>query len=305
MVQSSIPTPAATEKSAATDPAHGAEIPSRPRYHFANMDELAQSAHKMLLYMGNQVSKDLTIFNFIWSVKNFANAVPKDNGELGKVCKTLNSIQRDTAQIREKISKSSTSDSPDSAAIWRTFRAKDWQAGLKTASAPHSQGTTGSSSSGVMPSELGREYEITVKMRDEAVWEQLRQIKPLEIVQRAERARGEAVKKVNSPALAGAAIIAARQLPSGDVNLRAMDAAAAEVLRRYAAQWVEAFGGEASIRTPTWGVVVHGILIKSMDLNPESMAVTITQVLAQNQHTWGKDARISHIGWLIRPRVGK
>lgn len=78
MVQGGIPTPAATEKPATTDPARGAEIPSRPRYYFANMDELAQSAHEMLLYMGNQANRDPTIFNFIRSVKNFANAVPKD-----------------------------------------------------------------------------------------------------------------------------------------------------------------------------------------------------------------------------------
>jgi hypothetical protein len=306
MAQDGIPTPSPTEKSAATDPAPSVlGAPSRPRYHFANMDELAKSAQEMLLYMGNQANRDPTIFNFIWSVKNFANAVPKGDGELDKVWQALNSIQRDTAQIREKVSKSSTSDSSDSAAIWRTFRAKDWQASLKYASAPHSQGTTGSSTPGITPSELGRDSEITVKIRDEAVREQLRRSKPLDIVQRAERARGEAARKANSPALAGAAIIAARQLPSGDVSLRATDAAAAEVLRKYAAQWVEAFGGEASVRTPMWGVVVHGIPVKSMDLKPESAQAISTQILAQNQHTWGKDARIGHIGWLIRPRQGK
>lgn len=47
MAQGGTPMPAATEKSVATDPARSA-IPSRPRYHFANMDELAKSAHEML-----------------------------------------------------------------------------------------------------------------------------------------------------------------------------------------------------------------------------------------------------------------
>jgi hypothetical protein len=183
MAQGGISTPAVTEKSAALGSAPRVEIPSRPRYHFANMEELAQSAHEMLLYMRNQAIKDPTIFNFIRSVKNFASAVPKGNGELDNVWQALNSIQRDTIQIRDKISKSSTSESSDSAAIWRTFRAKDWQAGLKAASAPHSQGTTGSSTPGITPSELGRESEITVKIRDEAVRERLRQNKPLDIVQ--------------------------------------------------------------------------------------------------------------------------
>jgi aspartate aminotransferase-like enzyme len=42
-----------------------------------------------------------------------------------------------------------------------------------------------------------------------------------------------------------------------------------------------------------------------MDLNPESIKTIGTQILAQNLHTWGKDARIGHMGWLIRPRAGK
>jgi hypothetical protein len=137
MAQGGIPTPAATEKSAAMDPALGVlGALSRLCYHFANMDGLAQSAHEMLLYMGNQAIKDPMIFNFIWSVKNFVNAVPKGDGELDKVWQALNSIQRDTAQIWDKISKSSMSESSDSVVIWCTFQAKDWQVGLKVASAP-------------------------------------------------------------------------------------------------------------------------------------------------------------------------
>jgi hypothetical protein len=87
MAQGGVPTPNATEKSAGTDPVRGniTGFPSRPRYHFTNMDELAKSAQEMLCYMGNQAIKDPMIFNFIRSVKNFANAVPRGDGELDKV----------------------------------------------------------------------------------------------------------------------------------------------------------------------------------------------------------------------------
>jgi hypothetical protein len=35
------------------------------------------------------------------------------------------------------------------------------------------------------------------------------------------------------------------------------------------------------------------------------MAGVIDQLLADNRHHWGKDARIKHVGWLARPPVGK
>jgi len=60
------------------------------------------------------------------------------------------------------------------------------------------------------------------------------------------------------------------------------------------------------VRLPTWGLVAHGILIKSMDLfGLEAMRKTATQLQASNQHTWGQDARIMHLGWLIRPSKNK
>jgi hypothetical protein len=292
-------TPPATEKSASTG-VPGA--PSRPRFHSTNMDELAKSAQEVLNYMENKANNDPVVVNFIRNVKDLAETASK-NTQLDKVWKALDLIQRDTAQIRKDITKTSTSDSTDSALIWRTFRAKDWQAGIKSASAPLSQGT-GSSTPGITPAELGRDSEITVKIHDADIRDRLRRSKPLDIVHRVEQARGEAAKKTNSPALAGAAVIAARQLPSGDVSLRASSAAAAEVLRKYASHWMNVFGGEASIRTPTWGVVAHGIPVASMELKPDTMHKVIAPILAQNPQ-WGKDARINHIGWLVRPRKGK
>lgn len=292
-------TPPATEKSWATGVSG---VPSKPRFHSTNMEELANSAQEVLSYMETNANNDPIVFNFIRNVKALAETASK-NTELDKVWKALDSIQRDTAQIRKDINKTSTSDSTDSALIWRTFRAKEWQAGIKSASAPLSQGT-GSSISGITPAELGQDSEITVKVHDAEIRDRLRRSKPLDIVHRVEQARGEAAKKVNSSALAGAAVIAARQLPSGDVSLRASSAAAAEVLRKYASHWMTVFGGEASVRTPTWGVVAHGIPVASMELKPDTMHKVVAPILAQNPQ-WGKDARINHIGWLVRPRKSK
>ncbi|KAA8651264.1 uncharacterized protein ATNIH1004_000145 [Aspergillus tanneri] len=62
---------------------------------------------------------------------------------------------------------------------------------------------------------------------------------------------------------------------------------AAEVLRRHADGWVKVFGPGATIPVPTWGVVIHGVPIRSMNPSPETMQRVATQLTAANQHTWG------------------
>jgi hypothetical protein len=75
-------------------------------------------------------------------------------------------------------------------------------------------------------------------------------------VGRAERARAHAARSTPSLALAGHALIAARQLLSGDIVLRANHAAGAEILRMHCAGWVHTFGKSAWVRVPTWGIVI-------------------------------------------------
>lgn len=67
--------------------------------------------------------------------------------------------------------------------------------------------------------------EIVVKIRDVAIRTEMGKASPEAIVQRAERARAQAAKSIPSLALAGHAFIAARQLLSGDISLRAPHAA--------------------------------------------------------------------------------
>jgi flagellar motor component MotA len=55
-----------------------------------------------------------------------------------------------------------------------------------------------------------------------------------------------------------------KQLPSGDLCFQARSASGAEVLRRHADAWVQAFRKTAYVRMPTWGVVAHGIPVASI-----------------------------------------
>jgi hypothetical protein len=104
--------------------------------------------------------------------------------------------------------------------------------------------------------------------------------------------------------------LAVKQLPSGDLCFRARSASGAEVLRRHADAWVQAFGKTAYVSMPTWGVVAHGVPVVSIykdgaDITPELGRDVAAQLVAANQHTWRKDARILHLRWLVKPRKGK
>lgn len=79
----------------------------------------------------------------------------------------------------------------------------------------------------------------------------------------------------------------------------------AEVLCKYADDWVQAFGKEAHVRMLTWGVVAHGMSTQTMDLSPERLRTTADLLRGENQHTWGKDAENLHLSWLVKPRESK
>jgi hypothetical protein len=69
----------------------------------------------------------------------------------------------------------------------------------------------------------------------------------------------------------------------------------AELLRRHADTWVQAFGKTAYVRMPTWGVVTHGIPVASIhrdgaDITPELGRDMATQ-LAGGYPTHAREGR--------------
>jgi hypothetical protein len=154
---------------------------------------------------------------------------------------------------------------------------------------------------GVPFENLARDSKITVKIHEDDIRDQLRRLKPSAIIAKAERARETAARKASGGALVGTAFLAVKQLPSGDLCFRARSASGAEVLRRHADAWVQAFGKTAYVRVPTWGVVAHGIPVASIckdgaDITPTVGHEMAAQLVAANQHTGGKDTRILHLG---------
>ncbi|OQD64940.1 hypothetical protein PENANT_c416G08912, partial [Penicillium antarcticum] len=183
----------------------------------------------------------------------------------------------------------------NSAAAWRTFRAREWQRDLAKAAAPNTR-SNGTSSPGVPEIELREDREVIVKVGPNR--EQIRGLSPKDLVERAERQKTISARQ-SSGVLAGqASFVAARKLPSGDVAMIANSAAGAEVLRKYPT-WLRAFGPGSVIQEPSWGVVAYHIPVRSMKITPETMTDLAAELLRQNN--WGEDSGIQYLGWLTRP----
>ncbi|KAJ1706369.1 hypothetical protein NYO67_11485 [Aspergillus flavus] len=156
------------------------------------------------------------------------------------------------------------------------------------------------------PSELGKDCEVIVKLGDSATVETFRKLKHTEIRLRAERARLKGSKTDEAATLASTQFVAARQLKSGDLSLTLRNAKEAEIARCHRS-WVTSLGAKATIRLPTWGVVVHDFPVRSVgDLaQPRERDRVTKDLLAANRHAWG-EAEVAHLCWLTgTPTAGK
>jgi hypothetical protein len=187
--------------------------------------------------------------------------------------------------------------------ITTTNRIATYAQAAARAPPPGHASSNGTSTPGITPTELRKDREVIVKLGTKEAIQRFRSMTPKKIKDKAERARVRAARAQNSPPLAAAEIFAAGQLKSGDVQFVLGTAAHAEILRQND-EWVKYLSQGASVRTPTWGVVVHDIPGRACIL-PDNMTGVIDQLLADNRHHWGKDARIMHVSWLARPPVGK
>ncbi|KAJ5215295.1 zinc knuckle domain protein [Penicillium cinerascens] len=161
---------------------------------------------------------------------------------------------------------------------WR----RDWQRGLAKAASPSTR-SNGTSSAEVPDIEFREDRQVIVKVGSNR--EQIRGLSPRELVERAERQKVTTARQKKSAALAeGAAFIAARKLPSGDVTMVANSAAGEELLRKHTG-WLKAFGPASVVQEPSWGVVAYHVPVKSMKLTPETMTDVAAELLRQRSES--------------------
>ncbi|RAO74374.1 uncharacterized protein BHQ10_010386 [Talaromyces amestolkiae] len=217
-----------------------------------------------------------TFVNTIRNIQIYASSHGESTEAITDLRKLVEQIQWDMAIVRARTEPSTSSAttglSSDSATPWKEVNTRKWQNRLSIASPPLST-SVGTSTPGVTQAELSIDCEIVVKVRDEAIRKDLAKESPEQLVQRAERARA----------------------------LQTPHAVAAKVMRQHAEKWVRAFGDNAFVRVPTWGVVIDGVPVHTVNLKNEDFK---QQLIAQNQHSWGYpgvDIEIAYVGWLARP----
>ncbi|KAJ5639866.1 uncharacterized protein N7484_007728 [Penicillium longicatenatum] len=224
----------------------------------AKMDQLIAAANAVIRHMENTGQDEPIVTRFAVTVHQFAEQAKQSvsaQGEMAKVISTLEAIAADTQRLNtridsiEKSASSVTSTSTlSSTDRWKAFRAGAWRT---TPADPPINRSNGTASPGVTEVELREDRSITVKVDPTC------------------RDKEKQARKRILAALAGNAYFCAAQvLPSGDVSMLVNSAA-------------------ARIQSPSWGVVVHGLLIWSFKLTPKSRAGL---------------AEIVHLDWLIRPR---
>jgi hypothetical protein len=102
--------------------------------------------------------------------------------------------------------------------------------------------------------------------------------------------------EVQSVALQAAEVVAIKQLKSGDISLLVRLATKAEVMQWHRAVWCRQFGTKAYVKIPTWGNIVYGIPIRSIDIKKQEAMINC--IIADNHHHWAKHTQITYIGWL-------
>jgi hypothetical protein len=146
------------------------------------------------------------------------------------------------------------------------------------------------------PSQVLR--EIIVNVRNPLTVASLRAMNPRSLkahVDRAiEQSGNEHIEKIKTAST--------NQQKSGDLSIKTATTSDMEILRQFAEDWEHRLGIGASVRIPTYGVLVHGIRTSSMDVG--RFEDTRDNILQENR-PFIPNAGIKYIGWLTRTAATK
>ncbi|KAF7933927.1 uncharacterized protein EAE98_003636 [Botrytis deweyae] len=145
---------------------------------------------------------------------------------------------------------------------------------------------------------LQAQREIIVEITDAGTIESLRTKTPRNLQNHVDRAieqsKNSHIEKIRSAS--------ANQLKSGDLSIKTLNRSDAEALKRFAEDWIARLGKGTTIRLPTYGILVHGIRISSMDMEKFD---EIKAELLHDNRAFVPNADIKYIGWLSRAALTK
>ncbi|KAF2245047.1 hypothetical protein BU26DRAFT_490157 [Trematosphaeria pertusa] len=97
--------------------------------------------------------------------------------------------------------------------------------------------------------------EVIVNIRDSFTIQSLRAMNSRNLKAHVERA----IEQSGNENITNTKIVSSNQLKSGDLSIKTANNNEAEALQQFADDWVHRIGNRATVRIPTYGVIVHGI----------------------------------------------
>ena len=147
-----------------------------------------------------------------------------------------------------------------------------------------------------MPTQAQR--EVIVNIRNPLTIQNLRAMNPRSLKAHIERA----VAQSGNERIKDTKIMSSGQLKSGDLSIQTATNSEAQALRETAATWANLVGNGASVRSPTYGVIAHGIRTCSMDMDKFER---IKDCIMADNRPFIPKADIRYIGWLTRSAPNK
>jgi hypothetical protein len=137
--------------------------------------------------------------------------------------------------------------------------------------------------------------EVIVKLLDHGLAQRLRQLSPAQLKNKVNNILQE------TPNVKDIKVLGAHQLKSGDVTVITESLENATELQTHT-EWTKGLGPRAEVIRTTYGAIVHGIVVKSVNMKDQQG--TIQRILAEN-HSVIPHAVITYVGWLTKGSTQK
>ena len=149
------------------------------------------------------------------------------------------------------------------------------------------------------------DYKLVVKLSDKGVVARLRGLEPQQILKEANDAIrvDKGILEEHLPIV----VQGLKQLRSGDFEVHTEKLEHVRILQA-ATHWVSVFGANARVHINTYGVLVHSIRPKSLDLDNPSEVAKVADLIFNINRTklslFTKLESITYIGWLKSDIIG-
>jgi hypothetical protein len=135
--------------------------------------------------------------------------------------------------------------------------------------------------------------EIIVNIRNAHTIQNLRAMNPRTMKAHVDAA----ITQSENEHVAKITTMSANQLKSGDLSIRTATNSETQTLRQFTEDWVPRIGDGTSVRTHTYGVLIHGIRTRTIDI--KKFEETKDEILQANR-VFLPTAEIKYIGWLTK-----